>query len=210
MAVGTGLAFVVLALLVAAEWSPLMDLDQDAVGPATDLARDHGAYRDAMKTATWLLHSEVVLLYGGLVAIGLAVARRFAAAIWLALVVGLGTGLNPLLKQAFDRERPTVADPVDTFNGLSFPSGHAASAALISAALAVVFWTGLGRAGRSTVVVAVICVPLLSGWTRTTLGAHYLSDVVGGTLWAVAWVAAWQPALPALERVLSARASRRQ
>jgi membrane-associated phospholipid phosphatase len=58
--------------------------------------------------------------------------------------------------------------------------------------------------------VATIAVPLLSGWTRMTLGGHYLSDVVGGFLLGVAWVAAWQPGLPMLERTISPRASRRQ
>ncbi len=157
-----------------------------------------------MKTATWLLNSGPVLAYSIVVAIGLALVGRRATALWLAAVVSLGIMLNPLLKQVFQRERPTVPEPVETFSGLSFPSGHAAGAALICSALAVVFWSGLRRTGRIGLVVAGIAVPLLCGWTRITLGGHYLSDVVGGTLWAVAWVAAWQPAL---QRALIARAS---
>ena len=201
-------AFGVLALLVLTGWSPLRELDADVVVGAVDISRDHGTYRDVMKTATWLLHSQLVLAYGAVLALGLVVARRPGAAIWLAAVVGLGTGLNPLLKLLFDRERPTVPDPVETFRGLSFPSGHAASAALICAALFAVFWAGSGRFARPTLVFVVLVVPVLSGWTRITLGGHYPSDVVGGTLWAVAWVAAAQPLLPRLERVFSERASR--
>lgn len=204
----TSAAFVVLAVLVGVEWSPLMDVDADAVGGAADISRDHSTYRDVMKSATWLLHSQLVLLYGAVLALGLVVARRPGAGIWLAVVVGVGTALNPVLKKVFDRERPTVAEPVETFRGLSFPSGHAASAGLICAAVAVVFWAASGRAGRPLLVMAVIGIPLLSGWTRVTLGGHYPSDVVAGTLWTVAWVAAWQPALPRLERAFSARASR--
>lgn len=205
VAIGTGLAFAGMAMLVGAEWSPLIDLDAEVTRSAVDLARDHEAYRDGMKTATWLLNSQLVLLYAGLVALGFAVARRLVAAVWLAAVVGVGTALNPGLKALFDRERPVVADPVETFDGLSFPSGHAASAGLICAALAVVLWPRPGRAGHVALIVAVIAIPLLSGWTRLTLGGHFLSDVIAGMLWTVAWVAAWQPALPALERRLGAR-----
>lgn len=210
VAASTGLIFLLLALLVVAEWSPLMKLDSDVLGPATDLARDHDTYRDVMKAATWLLNSLPVVIYAGLIALGLGAAHRPGAAIWLVAVVGVGTVVNALLKQVFDRERPTVPAPVETFDGLSFPSGHAASAALISAAFAVVFWPSLGRAGRTVAAVPVIALPLLSSWTRLTLGGHYLSDVVGGMLWAVAWVAAWQPMLAALERRLSARAALRR
>ncbi len=205
MAIGTGVAFGVIAVLVRTECSPLLELDSDITRSAVDLARDHEAYRDAMKTATWLLHSQLVLLYAALVAIGLAVARRPVAAVWLGAVVGVGTAINPGLKALFDRERPVVPDPVETFHGLSFPSGHAASAGLICAALAVVFWPRPGPVGHAALVTGVVVIPLLSGWTRLTLGGHFLSDVVAGVLWAVAWVAAWQPALPALERRVAAR-----
>lgn len=199
VAASTGFAFLVLALLVVARWSPLMEVDRDLVGQATDLARDHDTYRDLMKSATWLLNSPLMAAYAGLIALGLA-PRRPGAAVWLAAVVGVGVLINPLLKQIFDRDRPTVVDPVETFSGLSFPSGHAASAGLLCAGAAVVFWVGLGRTGRLILVLVVIAVPLLSAWTRMTMGGHYFSDVVGGPLWAVAWVAAWQPALPVLER----------
>jgi len=200
VAAGTGGAFILLALLVVTTWSPLMDLDSDAVGPAVDLARDHNTYRAAMKVATWLLNSELVLAYVGVVALVLAAARRPGAAVWLAAVVGVGTAVNPLVKQVVGRQRPVVADPVENFHGLSFPSGHADSAALLCAGLAVVLWSGLGRRGRIVLVGAVVAVPVLSSWTRMTLGGHYLSDVVGGVLLGVTWVAAAQPALPLLER----------
>jgi undecaprenyl-diphosphatase len=198
VAAATGLVFAVLTLLVAAQWSPLEDLDHGAVGPAVDVARDHDGYRRAMTVTTWLLHSEAVLVYTGLAAIALVVARRGAAALWLAAVVGVGTVVNPLWKQVVDRQRPVVPDPVETFSGLSFPSGHACSAALLCAALVVVLWSDLGGAGRRRLIVLAVAVPVLSSWTRMTLGGHYLSDVVGGVLLGVTWVAAWQPALPVL------------
>ncbi|MBA3742514.1 phosphatase PAP2 family protein [Sporichthya sp.] len=204
----TALAFGVIALLVATTWSPLMDLDSDVVRRGTNLARNHDTYRHVMKAATWWLNSPLVMAYGGLIAMGLALARRSAAAIWLALVVGIGSLVNPVLKQLFQRDRPNVLDPVAVFHNPSFPSGHANSAALICAAGVIVFWPHLGGVGRVATTVLVVAVPVLVCWTRITLGAHYLSDVVGGTLLGVTLAAACQPALPALERRLSARAAR--
>lgn len=210
-AIGLGLIFALLALLVVTEWSPLMDADADAVRTGTDIAREHDTYRDAMKIATFLLNSGPMLAYASLIAAVIAVSgRRPGAAIWLTLVVGVGTVLNPVLKQVFGRERPGVTVPVESFDGLSFPSGHAASAALLSAALAVVFWRRPERLAHAAFVVAVIAMPLFTGWTRITLGGHYPSDVIGGMVWAVAWVLAWQPALPRLEAYVSGRRAARQ
>lgn len=199
VAASAGCAFVVLALLVARTWSPLMDLDHDLVGPANDLPREHDTYRHVMTGVTWALNSSVVLGYVALVAIALIGSRRRSAALWLAIVVGSGTVVvNPLVKVIVDRDRPTVPEPIDTFNGLSFPSGHANSAALFCAAMLTVFWSSWGLVGRRIAMVLAVAVPLLCGWTRITLGAHYLSDVVGGFLFGVAWVALWVPALPSL------------
>lgn len=205
VAASTGTTFVVLLVLVAAEWSPLRDLDHDLVGPSVDLARDHDGYRAVMKTVTFLLHSQVLLFYAALIAAALVRKRRPGAAIWVVAVMGIGTWLSPLLKQAVGRHRPAVADPVESFRGLSFPSGHATSAALLCSVLAVVFLPALAGRPRTALAIALVAVPLVSCWTRMTLGAHYLSDVIGGLLLGVAWVALWAPALPGFERALSER-----
>lgn len=210
VAIGLGLAFALLAFLVVTEWSPLMAADADAVVAGTDFARDHDTYRRVMKTATFLLNSGPIVAYTCLIAIAVAASGRPGPAIWLTVVVGVGTVLNPVLKQIFDRERPGVEVPVESFDGLSFPSGHAASAALMSTALALVLLPRPSRLERVAIVAAIVAIPLLSGWTRITLGGHYPSDVVAGMLWAVAWVAAWRPALPRVERALSGRTLRRR
>ena len=211
IAIGLGLIFGLLALLVVTEWSPLMEADADAVATGTDFAREHDTYRNVMKVATFLLNSGPILAYASLIAIAIAgPGQRPGAAIWLTVVVGVGTVLNPVLKQVFGRERPGVTVPVESFDGLSFPSGHAASAALLSCALALVFWRRPDRLAHAAFVVAVIAIPLLSGWTRITLGGHYPSDVIAGMVWAVAWVLAWHPVLPRLEAYVHGRRAARQ
>lgn len=59
--------------------------------------------------------------------------------------------------------------------GLGFPSGHAAVAATIAAALPA----GQG----SDAYIALGALAIAVGWTRIYIGAHYPLDVVGG--WAL-------------------------
>ena len=57
----------------------------------------------------------------------------------------------------------------------SFPSGHVANAATLAALLAIILW-------RWWVVVAGAVYVVLMALSRTYLGAHWISDTVGGLL----------------------------
>lgn len=202
MAAGAAAAFAVLTSLVVGDWAPLVDRDTDAVRSATDHTRAHGTYRAWMRGITEALQSEWTQLYGAAVAIGCALRRRFADAAWLVLTVGLGGLVWPAFKQLVDRPRPTVDDPLDTFTGLSFPSGHASSAAILCGALLVLAWPHLRTPGRYAAAALAVAVPLASGWSRLALGGHYPSDLAAGYLLGTAWVLAWLPALSPLRRRL--------
>lgn len=186
---GAAAAFAVLALLVAGGWAPLAERDAEAVRSATDFTRAHAAYRAWMRAVTEALQSEWTLLYGAAVALGCALRRRLADAAWLVLVVGLGGLTWPALKQLVDRPRPTVDRPLTEFTGLSFPSGHASSAAILCGALLVLAWPALRTKGRYAAVALAVALPLASGWSRLALGGHYPSDLAGGYLLGAAWVA---------------------
>lgn len=77
----------------------------------------------------------------------------------------------------------------------SYPSSHAAIATA-----SYLFWSVL--IARSALPGRAICAVLLAllgfgiMWARLALGAHYLTDVVGGVLWGVAVVAALTSILP--------------
>src|SRR4051794_32030071 len=102
------------------------------------------------------------------------------------LVVGwlLVFALVHVTKTAYDRARPP-AGLVDSFNQ-AFPSGHSAYAVALIACATVLVRAGVGWAVRiAAVSVAVILVAVV-GVTRVYLGAHYLTDVLGGISLAVA------------------------
>lgn len=103
----------------------------------------------------------------------LLLARRPWGALCFAACELLSVGAVQLLKQSLMRPRPeelfTAADAG------SFPSGHVANAATIALALCVLFprlWVGLA---------GVLWVVLMA-FSRTLLGAHWLSDTAGGAL----------------------------
>ncbi|MGR4065339.1 MAG: phosphatase PAP2 family protein [Vulcanimicrobiaceae bacterium] len=77
----------------------------------------------------------------------------------------------------------------------SFPSSHAAIAAGFYLLWAVFLWRSRVEYAR---VLAAICatLALVICWARLALGAHYVTDVAGGVLLAVALVAAGAAVLP--------------
>ncbi len=78
-----------------------------------------------------------------------------------------------VLKNAFGRARPE--DIMVTIDTGSFPSGHVANAAVIAVALGVIVPV-------AWVWVLGALYTALMALSRTYLGAHWLSDTVGGVL----------------------------
>ncbi|MGV8876715.1 MAG: phosphatase PAP2 family protein [Rhodoglobus sp.] len=112
----------------------------------------------------------VVPLAGGLVFV---LRRRPWAALYLVLASALSAGVVQLLKAVFDRTRPpeilVIADPG------SFPSGHVANAATLAVVLFLLLRRGwVWMAGAAYTILMML--------SRTYLGAHWLSDTVGGVL----------------------------
>ena len=97
---------------------------------------------------------------------------------------------NPMIKNIVLRRRPYFDNPgiklfrkidadADIYDiaaqGFSFPSGHSANAAVVYGSIAQT------RRNRIKLILAVI-LPLLVGFSRVCVGAHYPTDVLGGFL----------------------------
>ena len=113
------------------------------------------------------------------VAIALGLWRwRGAAAGWaLALAALISNWVSGWLKISFARVRPDLVPHLDNVAGsLSYPSGHATSAAVVYLALALL--SPAQWRGRMLALAALLT--FLTGLSRIMLGVHFASDVLGG------------------------------
>lgn len=108
---------------------------------------------------------------------------------WLVTLTGGGL-LNLALKAIFQRSRPELANPFVHEQGWSFPSGHAMLSLITYGMLAYLLVVGLNRYLEKVVIVLVVLLVLLIGFSRLYLGAHYFSDVVAGYAAGTVWLAA--------------------
>lgn len=104
----------------------------------------------------------------------------------------LATSINSLwirvLKGAVARPRPGTAAEV-LVSGFSFPSGHTSAAVLVFGLLCWLLCRGASPGAKWVAGLFTALVVATVGASRVVLGAHYLSDVVGGLLWAGALLA---------------------
>ncbi|MFL6128858.1 MAG: phosphatase PAP2 family protein [Mycobacteriales bacterium] len=101
---------------------------------------------------------------------------------WLALgawvcTVALSELVIGPVKTLVDRPRPP--GPLIATSGASYPSGHAIASAVT--AIGVVMALTSGRR-RLHWMVAAVCIATVVALSRTYLSAHWLSDVIGGSL----------------------------
>ena len=147
-----------------------------------------------MRTATFLGSSPVLAAVVGFAAVLLVVRQRRGEAVFIVIALVGTLVLNDGLKLLFQRPRPGF-DWAEAWPETGFPSGHSMSSFVVFLAIALVLWRlGERRAGIVAFVLA-IALTVSVGISRIYLGAHWLSDVVGGylagALWLLLLVAAW-------------------
>lgn len=96
---------------------------------------------------------------------------------------------NIALKRAFNRARPTIEHLV-VVKSLSYPSGHAMSAMAFYGFLTyLIFQIKMPRWLRGILATIFIFLILSIGISRIYLGVHFPSDVAGGFIAGLIWVA---------------------
>lgn len=132
--------------------------------------------------------------------------RRFgSAALVLSATVG-GSLLVTIMKRGFSRPRPDIVPELTEHLNYSFPSGHAATAAVVYLTLAAIICPVLTRRRDRVYILGVATfITALVGLTRIYLGVHYPTDVAAG--WCVG--GAWAILCWAAARVMRARRGRR-
>jgi undecaprenyl-diphosphatase len=185
--VGAGWAFgAVLQDVIAGDEGALLD------GP---VQRFFVAEREAwltplMRAITDLGNAAVLAGLIMLVELGWWTRTRSWRPLWLLASAYLGAwALSDTVKVLTHRARPPAAQAIGDWTGYAFPSGHATKAAAVYGMLAALLAATTSSWGRKVALwTAAVLVAGLVGLSRLYLGAHWLTDVLGGWALGGAWL----------------------
>jgi membrane-associated phospholipid phosphatase len=197
---GCSCLFVALAMGVLTG-GPLVHFDRSIADAFHTYASEAPSLTNSFRVVSVLGSLEALALVGVLVAVALLVQRNWLTlAAWLVAVLG-GEVLNLLLKDLFARPRPSFEHPLVVDTSYSFPSGQAMESVVVYGMLAYfVVLTSRALGKRAVSVGGAAIIVLLIGFGRMYLGAHYVSDVVGGFAAGGAWLSAVITAWDAMRR----------
>ena len=180
-----GLAFALLAFWVTSGGA--LWLDQAAL---SWLQQPRSPELDALAHILSLFGSELIGVVHIILLVVLIKRRRWELAAGLFFATAGAGFLNGLIKDLFDRTRPAEVYgllPATAGQVYSFPSGHAMVTAAFFYFLAYVSCPLLHGWRLTGWILGVLLVALIVGLTRTYLGAHWTTDVLGGYLIGYFW-----------------------
>lgn len=135
----------------------------------------------------WLGTNITLLPLVILVSVWLLVRRKRPDLAAHLVTVQLGSfTLNFVLKDIFDRPRPDLFDPRGQHAWAAFPSGHAIASVSVLLTVAILLRRERGWRWPMRVAVALLVFSLYS---RLYLGVHWPTDIVGGVLVGLVWLA---------------------
>ena len=145
---------------------------------------------DVVIVVSWFGRPPFLSLISALAALFLWRHKRVRLALFV-VVTGVGGGLvDTAVKVLVNRPRPVLANPIAHALGKSFPSGHTMSSTVVYGALLLVFLPVVPRRRRWVPIAATVVLVLAIATSRIALGVHFLSDVLGGLILGLAWLAA--------------------
>jgi membrane protein DedA with SNARE-associated domain len=118
--------------------------------------------------------------------LALILLRKFRSGVYWLLALGGGAALVQLFKWTMHRPRP-----IAIYQGISswgFPSGHTTMSVVLYGFLAILLVRSCNPRWRWLPFSAAFGISLCVAFSRLYLGAHWLSDVLGGLSLGWAWV----------------------
>ena len=134
-----------------------------------------------MRVVTWLGSTAVIIPLGLIIGIWFVRRRHeWRPLVLLAAAVAGAVALYDIVKVLVGRPRPPPAIWIGHFPAAAFPSGHATQTVAFYSLLAII--AGAGRSPRVKLALwsAAVLAALVVGFSRIYLGAHWLTDVLGG------------------------------
>jgi undecaprenyl-diphosphatase len=145
----------------------------------------------AVPLAAFFTYSGRAIPLAFLSAASVLAALFLRVSIWIALAIIAAQIVSQLsielLKRGLRRARPDEW-LVHAELGYSYPSGHAATAIVFFGSWLMVVALSPWPHPVKLALAAVLAAWMLGiDWSRLALGAHYPTDVLGGTLFGLAW-----------------------
>ncbi|MFR0355016.1 phosphatase PAP2 family protein [Streptomyces sediminimaris] len=188
VALGAWAAFAVLAAVVVGRHGVPLRPDSGllhwSVGHRPVVAQ--AVARGVTDTGTGVIPYLLILLCG--LAVGRTARQRLVTALLGLACLAVGQALRYGVMTLIHRPRPAGADWATHASGWSFPSGHTTTSAMTAGLLVLAIALRAPR-GTPLLRITIGCWALAVGLSRIYLGVHWLTDVLGGWLFATGWLA---------------------
>ena len=143
-----------------------------------------------IKIITFFGEAKLLIPLGGIGAlIGFFVLQdRERSFCYISNLIVVG-GMNWIIKHIIQRPRPDIDLRLIEENGFSFPSGHAMVTTAFYGMIIFYVWNNVkNRLLRNIICILLAVLIVLIAFSRVYLGVHYLSDVIAGSLIAIAYL----------------------
>jgi len=186
--------FAAVTVLLAARFTFPFDL------PILDALKGLGQYMEAWEDISTSANLPLIAIGVGIVA-WLVWRHHVREAIIVIVVLALITAGSELVKQLVARPRPPGFANGELGVVYSYPSGHVLESVAIYGIIAVLVWrSSLPRWFRLIVPLVFSVIIGLIAIARVAVGAHYPSDVLGGFLAGIGFLALFVIATELLRR----------
>jgi len=178
----SAIAFLVLAALVNRRGDLVFDV------PIATAVRGLPVPEWAWRAIT-SLGGPLLIVVGTAFVVAVLLSGRLRLALIIAGTLIVASLVTHVIKDYVARPRPPW-DHLVHATSFSFPSGHSLNSTVSYGLLAVVAWRSrIPDTARRAAIVLAFTLPFLIGLSRIGLGVHYPSDVLGGWLGGIAFVA---------------------